>query len=77
MRRGWVVGGDWGGGSWGGFVCQDESWGKLPAMMRVLGGGSRALKWLRLGLRDDSSGARTRRSCGYTRLSRRVSVWGG
>ena len=54
MRRGWVVGGDWGGGSWGGFVCQDESLGKLPATMRILKRGRRALKWLRLWLRDDS-----------------------
>lgn len=39
-----MVGSDWGRGAWGGFVCQDERWSKLPARARVhVGSGSRAL----------------------------------
>lgn len=32
---------------WGGFVGQDESWGELPAVLRVqVGEGGSALGWL-------------------------------
>lgn len=50
-----MVGGDWGRGGWGGFVCQDEGWGRLPAVLQVDGGkGGRAVRGLGLEMHKDS-----------------------